>query len=94
VYREAGSIKALQVIDRRATGIAPSFFSKAIQEMAKVRDYRLESKEMKEDFLVKKGKLSPSAQIILYKNRADTVLHAFVIYFDKDAGTQVRKELK
>ncbi len=94
VYREAGSIKALQVLDKRATGIAPSFFSKALQEMAKVRDYRLESKELKGEFLVKKGKLSRSAQIILYKNRADTVLHAFVIYFDKESGTPVRKELK
>ncbi len=94
IYRDAGSIKALQVIDRRSSGIAPSFFSSALQEMAKVRDYRLESRELKEEFLVKKGKLSSTAQIILYKNRADTVLHAFVIYFEKEASTQVRKELK
>ena len=64
------------------------------REIAKVRDYRAVSKEMKGDYLVKKGKLSKSADIILYKNRADTVLRAFVIYFKKQENIPENKGLK
>lgn len=81
VFRESGALKAIQILDRQGAGISPAFFSSVIQKLAKVRDYRTVSREIKGDFLVKKGKLSASAEIILYKNRSDTTLHAFVIYF-------------
>jgi CheY-like chemotaxis protein len=82
IYNDSGAVKAIQVIDRQSTGISPAFFSSAIQEMAKVRDYRTVSKEQKGDFLVKKGKLSKTAEVILYKDKSDKILRAFVIHFD------------
>ena len=81
VFREKKTIKALQVIDRTGKGLSRPFFSKTIQEMAGVRDYQLQSKEMKGNYLVKKGKLSGNAHVILYKKNADTMLQAFVIYY-------------
>lgn len=81
IFRESGAIKAIQVLDRQATGISPAFFSSAIREMTKVRDYRTVSREVQGDFLVKKGKLSKSSELILYKDRSDKILRAFVIYF-------------
>jgi CheY-like chemotaxis protein len=81
IYVDAGAIKAIQVLDRQSTGISAAFFASAIQEMAKVRDYRTVSKEQKGDFLVKKGKLSKTAEVILYKDKSDKILRAFVIHF-------------
>ncbi|GAM11285.1 hypothetical protein OR1_03596 [Geobacter sp. OR-1] len=81
LFRESGAIRAIQVLDRQATGISPEFFSRVIRETANVRDYRLQSKETKGEYLIKKGKLSGSAEVILYKNRSDTNLRAFVLHF-------------
>lgn len=83
IFREGGSLKAIQVLGKSRGGISPAFFRTAIKELANVRDYKTGSKEFKGDFLIKKGKLSNSADIIIYKNRSDTLLRAFVIYFKK-----------
>jgi CheY-like chemotaxis protein len=94
IFHEANTIKAIQVLDRQPSGISPTFFSKTIQEIAKTRDYRLQSRELRGEYLVKKGKLSKTAEVILYKDRADTMLRAFVIHFDvqqsktEDKGTK------
>lgn len=82
VYREKSAIKALQVIDRNGDGIKPQFFTKVVQEMTGVRDYTMEAKEQKGDYLIKKGKLTAKSRVILYKKKSDTVLQAFVIYFE------------
>ncbi|KAF0220859.1 MAG: hypothetical protein FD174_856 [Geobacteraceae bacterium] len=82
VYREKSAIKALQVLDRSGDGIKPQFFTKVVQEMADVRDYTLEAKEHKGDYLIKKGRLTAKSRVILYKKKSDTVLQAFVIYFE------------
>jgi len=86
IFREQGVMKALQVLDRRNAGIDPAFFTSVLQDLAKVSDYRLESRETKGEFLMKRGRLTPTSHVILYKSRSDKTLHAFVIYFD-DAGT-------
>lgn len=86
IFREQGVMKALQVLDRRNAGIDPAFFTSVLQDLAKVSDYRLESRETKGEFLMKRGQLTPTSHVILYKSRSDKTLHAFVIYFD-DAGT-------
>lgn len=86
IFREQGAMKALQVLDRRNAGIDPAFFTSVLQNLAKVSDYRLESRETKGEFLMKRGRLTPTSHVILYKSRSDKTLHAFVIYFD-DAGT-------
>jgi hypothetical protein len=82
VYREKSAIKALQAIDRSGDGLAPQFFTRVLQEVAGVRDYKLEAREQRGDYLIKKGRVSAKARVILYKNRSDTVLQAFVIYFE------------
>lgn len=81
IFRKEGEIAALQVIDRTGKGLSRSFFTRAIKEMADVRDYRLRSKEIQGDYLIKRGILSRNAAVILYKNRDDTHLRAFVIHF-------------
>lgn len=82
VYRERSALKALQVVDRSGEGVRPRFFTQVVQEMSGVRDYRLETKEQKGDYLIKKGRLSAKSRVILYKIKPDTILRAFVIYFE------------
>lgn len=81
IYRESGKLRAVQVLDRQQGGVTTKFFTKVIREIAKSDRYGLVSSEAKGEYLIKKGKLSPTAEIILYKNRSDTLLRAFVIYF-------------
>lgn len=84
VFWERGKLMALQVIDKTGTGLSSTFFTKSMQELAGVRDYRLTSKEVKDNHLVKKGSLGKAGNIIIYKNKADSVLQAFVIHFEQD----------
>ena len=91
VFHESGAVKAIQVLDRRPGGISTEFFSSVIREVAKVRDYHLVSRELKGEYLIKNGTLSPSADIILYKDRSDKILRAFVIYFIQQENTPVNK---
>lgn len=81
VFRKGGEIKALQAIDRTGKGMSRSFFTRAILEMADVRDYRLQTKEIKGEYLIKKGTLAGNASVILYKKKDDTQLRAFVIHY-------------
>ncbi len=83
VFWENGKLKAVQVIDRSGSGLSPTFFTTAMKELAGVRDYRLASREVKDNYLVKKGFLGKAGSIIIYKNKADSVLQAFVIHFDQ-----------
>lgn len=84
VFWEGGKLMALQVIDKSGSGLPAPFFTKSMQELAGVRDYRLTSKEVKDNHLVKKGTLGRAGSIIIYKNKADSVLQAFVIHFEQD----------
>ena len=81
IFRQGREIKALQAIDLTGKGMSRSFFTRAILEMAEVRDYRLLSKEIKGEYLVKKGSLAANASVILYKKKDDTQLKAFVIHY-------------
>ena len=81
IFRQGREIKALQAIDLTGKGLSRSFFTRAILEMAEVRDYRLLSKEIKGEYLVKKGSLAANASVILYKKKDDTQLKAFVIHY-------------
>jgi hypothetical protein len=83
VFWEKGKLKAVQVIDRSGSGLSPTFFTTAMKELAGVRDYRLASREVKDSYLVKKGTLGKAGSIIIYKNKADSILQAFVIHFDQ-----------
>lgn len=83
IFWENGKLKAVQVIDRSGSGLSPTFFTTAMKELAGVRDYRLASREVKDNYLVKKGFLGKAGSIIIYKNKADSVLQAFVIHFDQ-----------
>ena len=81
VFRKGREVDALQVIDRTGKGMSRSFFTRTILEMAGVRDYRLQSKDIKGDYLIKRGTLTANAGVILYKKRDDTQLKAFVIHY-------------
>lgn len=96
IHREQGEIKALQVFDRSGDGIPPAFFSSTLQSMAGIRDYRLETKERKGEFLVKRGRLTGNSRLILYKDPSDRLLRAFVIYFESggQASDSTRKGTK
>ncbi|TWJ18968.1 hypothetical protein [Geobacter argillaceus] len=83
VFWENGKLKAVQVIDRSGSGLSPTFFTTAMKELAGVRDYQLVSREVKDNYLVKKGTMGKTGSIIIYKNKADSVLQAFVIHFDQ-----------
>lgn len=87
IFRENGTIKAIQVIALNASGIQPKFFTATIREMARVTDYKLESRERRDGFVIKKGRLSPSSRVIIYKDKNDRVLNAFVIHFQDQAAT-------
>jgi len=82
IHRDKGEIKALQVFDRSGAGIPPAFFSSTLRSMAGIRDYRLEAREKKGGFLVKRGRLTGNSRLILYKDPNDRILRAFVIYFE------------
>ena len=81
LFREGGTLKALQVLDRAGEGVPAALFTAALEELAKVRDYRTESREVKGSYLVKRGRLDGGARVIIYKDRQDEVLHGFVIHF-------------
>lgn len=82
LYREGGRLKAVQVLDRAGAGLSPKLFSTAMDELAGVRDYQSEGREIKGNYLVKKGRLADNSKILIYKDRQDTALHGFVIYFN------------
>lgn len=93
IYRENGEIRAIQIIDSTGAGISPGFFTSVLRDMARVSDYKLESKEKKDGFVIKKGRISPQMRVIIYKDRSDRILNAFVIHVQKqEAPAPVAKE--
>ncbi len=84
VFWEGERLMAIQVIDKSGAGLSPAFFTKSMQELAGVRDYRMTGREVRDNHLVKKGLLGKRGSIIIYKDRGDSVLQAFVIHFEQD----------
>lgn len=79
IYAPRGDVTALQVIARTPGGLSPALFSRALRELAGVRDYRTRERQVEGEYLVKRGGLGERGRVTIYKDRDDRRLHAFVI---------------
>ena len=80
VYREHGTIMAIQAIDRSGVGIPEAFMKGALNQVAHTRDYRVAESASKGSFLVEKG-TAADTRIVVYRTIPGKAVKAFVVYF-------------
>jgi hypothetical protein len=81
VYRENGSIRALQVMGRSGHGISALLFESTLKEIAGSSGYVVETRTRQGNYLVEKGRLKNGAGIIIYRREPDRLVRAFVVDF-------------
>lgn len=79
VFREANSIKAIQVIDRGGNGVPESFMKAALRQVAKNPAFVLESSEKKEGYEIQRGHVAENLKVMYYRDDQGGKLRAFVL---------------
>ncbi len=79
LYRDKGSIKALQVIGRTTKGIAGGFLYSVLKDFSCTGPSVVENEHQENGFLVRTVKIVGTAELVTYKKRGETKLQAFVL---------------
>jgi hypothetical protein len=79
VFREKGSIKAIQVIDRGGQGVPESFMKGALRQVAKKPAFILESSEKKDGYDIQRGRIADNLKVVYYRDEHGGRLRAFVM---------------
>ena len=77
VLREAGGIKAIQVIDRGGQGVPESFMKGVVRQVAKKPSFVQESSERKDGYEIQRGRLADGLDVIFYRDEEGGRLRAF-----------------
>jgi hypothetical protein len=79
VFREKGSIKAIQVIDRGGHGVPESFMKGVLRQVAKKPNFVLESSEKKDGYEIQRGNIAGNLKVVYYRDEQGGHLRAFVM---------------
>lgn len=79
VFREAGTITAIQVFDRSDAGLPGSLFTAALTELSGSSRYLVERTEQQGAYQVERGRLGNGKGIIIYRTASPRQVRAFVI---------------
>ncbi|MGD0586512.1 MAG: hypothetical protein ABSA86_12185 [Oryzomonas sp.] len=79
VFREKGSIKAIQVIDRGGQGVPESFMKGVLRQVTKKPAFILESSEKKDGYEIQRGRIADNLKMVFYRDEQGGRLRAFVM---------------
>ncbi len=79
VFREKGSIKAIQVIDHGGQGVPESFMKGVLRQVAKKPAFVLESTEKKDGYEIQRGRIADNLKVVYYRDEHGGRLRAFVM---------------
>lgn len=79
VFREGGSIKAIQVIDRGGQGVPESFMKGVLKQVSKKTVFTLEASNRKEGYEIQRGQLAENLNVVYYRDEQGGRLRAFVL---------------
>ncbi len=79
VFREKGSIKAIQVIDRGGQGVPESFMKGVLRQVAKKPAFVLDSSEKKDGYEIQRGRIADNLKVVYYRDDRGGRLRAFVM---------------
>lgn len=79
LFRELGTIKAIQVIDRGGRGVPESFMKGVLKQVVDKPVFTLESIEKKDGYQIQRGYLAPNLKVIFYRDADGEKLRAFVL---------------
>ena len=79
VFREQGSIKAIQVIDRGGQGVPESFMKGVLRQVVKKPAFILESSEKKDGYEIQRGRIADNLKVVYYRDEHGGRLRAFVM---------------
>ena len=79
IYREAGRLKAVQVLAAKGHVIVESFMRDALHEVAGSSDYKRTSSETKEGFLIQRYSVGASSRLVVYRELQSNKISAFVV---------------
>lgn len=81
VFRERGSVKAIQIMARRREPISVAALDSFLGELASNAPYRRLSLEKKDGYLIEKGGLGRTAKVIIYRKAAADEIRALVAVY-------------
>lgn len=81
VYREAGGIKAIQVFAKSGKTIPQTLSHRVMREFAGIERYQVQSKGVKENYLVERGVAEGGVAVTVYRKKSDAQVKALVLYF-------------
>lgn len=79
VFREQGSIKAIQVIARKGDALTDSFFKEFLHEICNKETWGTTSRSKENGYELESGALPCGVEFTIYRKRASTATVAFVI---------------
>lgn len=79
LLREAGVIKAIQVIDRGGNGVPESFMKAVLRQVAKNTAFSRDSSEKKEGYEIQRGRIGENIKAVYYRDESGGKLRAFVL---------------
>ncbi len=79
VYREGGTIKAIQVLDRGGNGVPESFMKAALRQVSKNPAVVMETTEKKEGYEIQRGQTVDNLKVMFYRDDQGGKLRAFVL---------------
>lgn len=79
ILREAGAIKAIQVIDRGGNGVSETFMKSALKQVTKNPILNIDTSEKKEGYDIQRGKIAENITAVYYRDEDGGKLRAFVL---------------
>jgi len=79
IFREGGSIKALQVIDRGGKGVPESFMKAVLRQVCKHPAFVLGASEKKEGYEIQRGQVADNLKVVYYRDEHGGTIRAFVL---------------
>ena len=81
LYRESELYRALQVLPRNGEPIPDQLFTRVLVEFSGVDSYRVKSTGVEGKYLVEQGVTKGDVSLIIYRNKGDHRMKAFVLYY-------------
>ena len=80
IFREKGTIKAIQVIDRGGKGVPESFMKAVLKQVSKNPAVILGASEKKEGYEIQRGQLADNTiKVVYYRDAQGSTIRAFVL---------------
>lgn len=83
VFRKKNAVQAVQVISLTEHGISHGLFNSLLVEIAGGDNYRINSAEKKEEFLMEKGTGENGHELLIYRKASNGQIKGFVASFTK-----------